>query len=472
MKQGLLRRQAVWLGAALALWVAAPAFADLTLVEDGAPTSVIIVDAKASPLTRMAAEDLQYHFERASGAHVPIIKGVKLSDAPKGKVLIVVGPGELARSLGVDVAKLKPEEYVVKATPKYLLLVGHDLVNPMARATTVVKSSTATLWAVAHLLDRRLGVRWLWPGDMGTYVPKTRTIRIPAMEVKTRPALAQRKLRTHVTRIAPDSQKLLSRADMDRLVFEAKQWKHRHMMGRRSQYKFGHAFMNWFKDYHRDHPDYFAKAPKGVKNRFLTSARLRKRIKLCVSNPGVADTILKEWQAEGKPNNWPVCPNDGGGFCTCAKCRALDVPPNQPPMQIWRSRGNLTARYVGFWNGTLRRMKRENPKVTLSSYAYSCYREPSADTKVEDGLILGIVHTYSSRKQWRRWSDAGAKLFLRPNWWHMGGVAPHIPLHAQGDYFKFAQANSMIGFDFDTLNGHWGTQGALYYLIARLSVRP
>ena len=30
----------------------------------------------------------------------------------------------------------------------------------------------------------------------------------------------------------------------------------------------------------------------------------------------------------------------------------------------------------------------------------------------------------------------------------------------------------MIGFDFDSLMGHWANQGTLYYLIARLSERP
>ena len=47
----------------------------------------------------------------------------------------------------------------------------------------------------------------------------------------------------------------------------------------------------------------------------------------------------------------------------------------------------------------------------------------------------------------------------------------HTPLHAQGEYFLFAREHSMIGFDFDSLVGFWGTQGPLYYLIARLGSR-
>jgi len=100
------------------------------------------------------------------------------------------------------------------------------------------------------------------------------------------------------------------------------------------------------------------------------------------------------------------------------------------------------------------------------------YRDAPEDLKLGSGIVLGMVHTYNAYDQWRRWHDAGAKLFLRPNWWHMGACAPHLPLHKAGEYFRFAHAHSMIGFDFDSLLGYWGTQGPYYYLIARLSARP
>ena len=87
-------------------------------------------------------------------------------------------------------------------------------------------------------------------------------------------------------------------------------------------------------------------------------------------------------------------------------------------------------------------------------------------------MVMGIVNTYNAYDTWAAWHEAGAKLLLRPNWWHMGAVAPHLPLHVAGSFFKYAQENSMIGFDFDQLLGYWAAQGPYYYLIARLSVRP
>ncbi|MBN2309555.1 MAG: DUF4838 domain-containing protein, partial [Candidatus Hydrogenedentes bacterium] len=152
---------------------------------------------------------------------------------------------------------------------------------------------------------------------------------------------------------------------------------------------------------------------------------------------------------------------------------ALDGFPDQSPEMVWNSyEAILTGRYIALWNALLPRMRAENPKVTLSSYAYSNYRLPVDGMHAEDGLVLGFVDSYRAYEQWEQWHEAGAKLFLRPNWWHTGAIAPINPLHAMGDYFKFAYEHSMLGFDFDALLGYWGTQGPCYYLIARLSVRP
>lgn len=45
-----------------------------------------------------------------------------------------------------------------------------------------------------------MGVRWLWPGEVGTYVPETETILVPDMEVSERPSLSARLLRVPIFR--------------------------------------------------------------------------------------------------------------------------------------------------------------------------------------------------------------------------------------------------------------------------------
>ncbi|MGI5817481.1 MAG: DUF4838 domain-containing protein [Armatimonadota bacterium] len=438
---------------------------ELTLVDDGRPAAVVAIRPDAESIVREAADELREHLRLASGAELPLIETEDPATLPAEMAHLVVG-ADLARSLGVDVDDLAPEEYIVRTIGRRIVFAGHDLGGAQGGPTARVTASAATMWAVQWFLDRQLGVRWLWPGEAGTYVPELSTIVAPDLDVRERPALQQRRLRTFVHREpADDRARLVAEEQRLQLAEETDRWKYRHQMGSRSTFGFGHAFGQWWERYGEEHPEYFATPPEGA------SPMRTDRAKLCVSNPAVAERIIEEWKAAGAPDNWNVCPNDGSGFCTCDDCRAMDDPPDQDPDAIWRGRANLTARYVKLWNRLITQMREINPDVTISSYAYSAYREPPVDLTLEPGIVLGMVHTYHAFDEWQGWSDAGAQLFLRPNWWHMGGPAPHIPLSSQGGYFLFAREHAMVGFDFDSLLGFWGTQGPLYYLIARLGYR-
>ena len=418
----------------LIMMISVTADAELVIVNRGRPTSVVVVGNDASENTRLAADDFVYHVRRASGAELKIVSPAEANSLSEDTVRIVIGDNKNSRVLGVDVSQLVKEQFVVKTLGGNLVCAGNDSAAP------------ASFWAVTYLLDRQLGVRWLWPGETGTHVPIIDTIAIPNLDILSRPPLESRSVRI-------------------RKKGEPRQWALHHMMGNRSTFRFGHCFMQWWEKYSEDHPDYFAVLENG-----LTQPHpVADRVKLCVSNPSVADCIIEEWKERGMPDNWCVGPNDGGSFCSYERCRALDalVPGGKNSnAQI------MTGRYVSLWNKVLRRMKDLNPKATLSSYAYSTYREPPISMKLEEGIVLGFVHTYSAYEPWKRWHDAGAKLVLRPNWWHMGALAPHLPLHRAGEFFSFARKNSMIGMSFDSIMGYWGTQGPYYYLIARMSARP
>ncbi|MGH7956038.1 MAG: DUF4838 domain-containing protein, partial [Opitutaceae bacterium] len=386
-----------------------------------------------------AADDLQKHIELVSGAKLPRVDKSAAGTVDGKMVRLIVGAGSLSHELGVATADLESEAYRIQTQGNSIVFVGHDIAG----------ASNATSWAVGHFLDRYLGVRWLWPGELGTYAPQATTISIRSIDLIGRPALEKRQLR--------------SRQDQPSTMA----WLRHHQMGSRTKFRFGHSFTQWWPKYHESHPDYFAVSPEGEKQPYPAVDR----VKLRLGNPAVADQIIENWRQAGRPDNWNVGPNDGGGWDTSAESRALDLPDVFEPEDIWRSRVNLARRFVRFWNGLLVRMRKENPNVMLSTFGYSCYREPPDDVKLEPGMIVAVVPGYADTSGWKKWHDAGAKLFLRPNWWHMGGSAPHLPLHAQGEYFRFAQAHAMIGFDFDRLRGEWGTQGILYYLIARMSVR-
>lgn len=373
--------------------------------------------------------------QRATGVQLPILEATELNNIPDDHVRILFGHGPLTDSLNIDTGSLATETYRIVTVKNFLVFTG--------------TTADSYLWAISHYLDHCLGVRWLWPGDVGRYVPSYNSIPLPQLDIVARPRMEHRSLNP-----------LHRSAD-------CMHWLRMHMMGSRSTYRFGHAFTKWWERYGEKHPDFFAQPPTGQ------GQLPPELIKLNVSNEAIDEVVIQEWQDAGMPANWNVAPNDGSGFCVCQGCLAMDDPPDQSIDDIWRAEGQLTARYVSFWNRLLSKMRTLRPDVTLSSYAYNCYREPPHNGfTLHEGVVLGIVHTYKAYAQWRGWYEAGAKLFLRPNWWHSGAGAPYLLLHEMGDYFKFAHEHGMIGFNFDSILGYWGTQGLSYYLIARLSVRP
>lgn len=423
----------------------------LFLVQNGNARGAIVVSGTSTPATQRAMDELQYHLQRASGAILPVVNEEQAGALPATTVRITFAQDKT----------LPVETFRVKTQGNTLVFMGDGTNNDTLQ------------WAVDHYLDTQLGVRWLWPGEVGTFVPQRASIPLPLLDYTGRPGLQQRVLRTSLAkRSFEGSPTFLSKAEYTQQTQDAESWLRRFQTGSRSQFKFGHAFTGWWDKYGSTHPEYFAVPPAG--SSYKQPWPEARRVKLNLSNTAIDDAIIAEWKAAGAPDNWNVCPNDSTGFDASDATRAMDDPPNQDPMVIWKTAdANLTARYVKFWNRLISKMRATNPNVTLSSYAYSAYRNPPLNNlKLQPGIVLGLVPSYWAQDHWSKWQQAGAQLFLRPNWWHTGGVAPVLPLHQQGDFFKFAQSHDMVGFDSDSLMGYWGTQGPLYYVIARLMVHP
>ncbi len=449
----------------------AEAAASAYLVRGGRPVAVLVAPAEPSPPIRMAIDELQYHLHRASGATLRVVDEAEAGALPASTPRVAIGCRQLAAQAGVDLSALPVDTFCIAIRGNLVVFAGHD------SATRSPADSggwnAATLWAVDHYLDTELGVRWLWPGELGTFVPQQRDIAMPKAEFRGRPPLELRQLSPRLAeRTLNGSTLLLSDEEYGRMVDEARTWLRRFRLGNRSSLKFGHAFTTWWDQYGATHPEYFAVPPHASGDRQPYPAP--RGVKLREASEAVDAAIVAEWQAAGSPDVWNVSPNDGVGFDTSEASRALDDPADQDVDLIWgTASANLTARHVKFWNRLIGKMRPINPKITLTSYAYSAYRSPPMHgLKLDGATVLEIVPTYWAQDDWLGWQEAGAKLVLRPNWWHSGGPAPVIPLHREGEFFKFALDHGMVGFNYDGMHGFWAARGAQYYLTARLSVHP
>jgi hypothetical protein len=446
---------------------------DRFLVRDGKPMATIVIGNTSQVPARRAAKELNKHLKLATGVTLPIVKEGMENKIPKEQTIVLIGGGKLADSL--DIPKdFKDEEFVVKTQGRYLVFAGSD---------TVIRKkmryrSPATQWAVGLFLDRYMGVRWLWPGEIGTFVPKTPTIAVKDVNIRHQPPLLYRSLGLTL-RYSNVKKASVTRPDVTKhLVEDTETWMKRHQIGQRQAIGAMHAFDDWWEKYHKKYPDIFATLPEGKKQPYPKP----QRIKLCVSNPKVADLILAEWRTAGRPDTWNVSPNDGQGYCVCQKCRALDVPPtfNVAPMDIVMNRDKvvLTGRYLNLWTRLLYKMRQENPRVALKSLAYANYRKILPEMKplnYTNALYATFVpegYSSSTRNLFSEWKRVGAKSVFYSNYWAVGEDAPYLPLHREGDIFKYAIMKNMVAGVKSILSGHWAIQGIRDYIIVRLMERP
>src|SRR5262249_17231239 len=143
-----------------------------TLVEKGQARAVIIVPEKHSPVVENAARVLRDHIRQMSGAELPIRTEDKITGSPtQEQAWVLVGEGKLAEKLGLTAQGLGPGGIFQSAKGNVLALLGTDARTP--------SDPNGTRYAVTTFLEDKLGVRYLWPGELGKVVPRRETITVP-----------------------------------------------------------------------------------------------------------------------------------------------------------------------------------------------------------------------------------------------------------------------------------------------------
>ena len=431
----------------------------LSLISSGNVRSVVILaDEAPAPLSDLAQEFVRT-VKKATGAEIPVHRESESDSYPPEWIRIYLGNTRAATKEGFVSDALSDETYRIVVAKNRIFILSRNAFQE----NTSVPASQPIRWALNDLLENSLHVRWLWPGDLGTFIPKAQDFQIPVMDRTYQPRLLVRKLRKR-----PNPVKNSSPADA-KVAREGVIWAENHQTGRRSSIAFGHAFEHWWEKYGAKHPDYFAETPSGIEQPFLGS----RNVKLRLSNPAVIEQIAREYEEAGAPEYWSVCPNDRYGFDLSEGTRKWDIPDNLPVKKIWGGEANLTPRYVTFWNLVSERLQKINPKVKLTTYAYYAYNTPPpAERPLTARCVIGIVDSYHAFDTWLGWASTGSKLFLRPNWWHFGADAPFIPNKEMHAYLQFAWKHGMVGLDMDSILGYWSTQGISYYMVARLMTRP
>lgn len=476
-----------------------PCAAQVSLVRDGEANAVLLRADEPSLVVRYAIEELVWHVRKATGV---TLKVMPESEEPvEVHTRIYIGQTDAARRNGIDPERLQREAYTIRSIGNDLFIVGRDSnENPLRQDNPNV----GTLFGVYEFLERFLGVRWLWPGELGIYVPKTNTVKFWSINETHAPALAFRVMVwSRIRAIAlggklseEDSRLGFSHAGAKRYGRAAQILLRRHRLGGSdAEPPTGHAFSGWWKRHGQEHPEWFALRRDQTRGH---PDKDYEHVSMCISNEHLQDFIVEQWDGESVLRLGPV---DRPGRCICANCRAWDGPqPKTPPWfakRVYETdhraqelfAGATSDRYARFWKTIQQKAAKRNPHVLVSaSYIYENeFPAPVTDIKLNRNIYAEFVQWQDPhlrwfpmpneafewiKDQWLSWRETGIRMGYRPNYLHDGYVMPHFDTWQSGNFFKFAYDHGMEGARFDLLTGQWATQGLRIYMHLRLMNKP
>ncbi len=401
------------------LTLVAPVRADLRLARAGETDYVILRETAAPEPEANAARELASHLKEIVGAEFPIFSPGE--EIPRHA--IVVGAGPTARRLFPEVPwdELGPEELVIRTKGRRLLLAGGR--------------PRGTLYAVSRFLQDTCEVRWWTP--WATQVPKDADLRIPRLEIRSKPAFEARD---------PFWFTAFDRAWAVRNGSNSEHAKIPAEWGGAVRYRgFVHTFDLLVppEEHFAQHPEWYS---------LVKGKRTADRAQLCLTNPELEDFLVgrvRQWLKESpEASIVSVSQNDWYGACECASCKALDD-----------AEGSHAGTMLTFVNHVAARLGPEFPEVAFDTLAYQYTRQPPKTVRPLPNVIVRLCsiecnfrepldHPSNAKfaEDIRGWSKICNRLYIwdyTTDFAHY--VQPHPNWYVLGPNLRFFQQHQVKG---------------------------
>jgi len=448
---------------------------------DGAEVRSIVIDREAPQVVRFAAEELQQHWEKICGRKIPIVSADEAQPGPR----VLLGRSRLTEDVPFDAKALFPEGFLIRRRGDDLVVIGEDR-DVGANAFLPFdpqRSHKGTLFGVCTLLERFYGVRWFWPGASGEILPAQDEIRLPEdVAIREKPAFLWRH---HF---------LCGSAELKKPeVREVWLWYMRTRLGVGigTPYSFAHSWSSRLggNRHFDEHPEYYSFV-EGERRAFHVNSKGRAEAKgrqVCTSNPGTVRVFLASLRKSPEDvfDIVAMSPNDGGGFCECRTCTALDRPELYGPEDGYQSTV-YSDRAFAFVNQLARQVRQTHPGRNLGIFAYTFLRTPPrALARVESNIVVSFTQQLSLyndpdlkktyRAQLHAWLSKGNKLVQRDylGLYNFGSIfIPQSAMIAEDVRTGAQHAPQVIGFYSETGCGDLVMNHLNYLVLARLLWEP
>lgn len=317
------------------LLAARGSFGSELFFQDGRTDWKIHLSPQAEPTETLAAEELRDALQKISGAQFEVLSSEK---PPAGRAIIIgdlKNPEVQGQATALNLRPGKVEEVAVHTLDGRLYLAGTQ--------------PRGALYAVYRFLQHELGVRWLWPGPDGEFMPAKKSWSLPDLKYNYKPAFAYRGF--HLCGDWRDVD--LFREWMARNFINI----HRHAAPPQDKRRGFHSMWSSHnvvlpEALFDQHPEYFAEiGGKRYKNN------------ICFSHPDVDKLVAADTADYVRKRPFldilSVFPSDNQDYCRCARCARFDV----------------STAWFEFYNRLSDTLKKEFPELRFATIAYQGYRD-------------------------------------------------------------------------------------------------
>jgi hypothetical protein len=332
---------------------------DLYLVRNHEPVSRIVLSQNPTRLEAFAADELRTYIKKATGADLEIVADARASE---GETLVCFGENRFTEHLAERLKTARTDSIILEREGGRLFLIGRDSPNldPAKISRRLLTCERGTFNSVHEFLERQLGVRWYWPGEIGEVVPQMGDVKISELDMEHSPHFIYRA-----------SHQSSERMDRHCSAEELNRWWMRQRLGGiEGRATANHSFNSYPARFGKQHPEWFALQTDG--KRLNRSGPRGGHV--CFSNQELFERAVRDvldcFHRNPTQKFHPVMPGGGlpGHFCQCEGCQA-QIEPDKGPS------GRYSKYVWGFVNRVAREVAKQYPDRIVTCCAYGGYKD-------------------------------------------------------------------------------------------------
>ena len=395
--------------------------------------------AGRTPTAKYAAKEIADALSSVFGTKLKVV-----TRPGKKSYHICVGDKILAKTLKIDPQKFDRDGFVMRTAGNKILIIGNDhpAKDPYRNASGGGdRGEKGTLFGAYDFLERFAGVRYFFPGRIGTHTPPAQKLEIPAIDIYDRPDFIQRRFNDY------------NYAQMPIKRYDGWSRALNNLRNRKETFEIpnchGLAYLGYVQRFAKTHPEYFmvkkdgsradgsvVVEPSSANGHLCSSSGIKEEIiKDAISffkkeSPAVRGVLNRRGKSSWGMHSlslpfFNIMLNDCSNICYCKEC--------------WKhfSKGKqATSNYMWkFFNDIADGVKKAGVPGYLTTMAYGEYR-PIPDMKIADNLLVmlalrGPWNEYLPKTQkedlalLKAWSEKlGQKTWL---WTYPGKYYGHMP---------------------------------------------